>query len=49
MEVRESLTLNASTGKRPRWASEGLTVLLKPDNAGGGKEPWFWVLWKKPR
>jgi hypothetical protein len=23
--------------------SEGLTVLMKPGNAGGGKEPWFEV------
>ena len=23
--------------------SEGLIVPLKPGNAGGGKEPWFWV------
>jgi hypothetical protein len=24
------------------WESEGLAVPLKPGNAGGGKEPWFW-------
>ena len=39
---------------RPRgwwsaWVSERLTVLLKPGNAGGGKEPRFWVRLRKPR
>ena len=24
--------------------SEGLVLPSKPGNAGGGKEPWFWVL-----
>jgi hypothetical protein len=42
--VRESLTLNGSAGSRPERASEGLVVPLRPGNAGGGKEPWFWVL-----
>ena len=29
--------------------SEGLIVPLKPGNAGGGKEPWFWVLVRQRR
>ncbi len=32
-----------------RQASEGLIVPLKPDNAGGGKEPWFGVRLDEPR
>jgi hypothetical protein len=40
---RESLILNATAGERPWWMAEGLIVLSKPGNAGGGKEPWFWV------
>ena len=46
---RESLTRNRSLGGGPRWESEGLTVPGKPGNAGGGKEPWFWVLRKEQR
>ena len=34
---------NGSTGRRARQESEGLIVLWKPGNAGGGKEPWFEV------
>ena len=34
---------NGSIGRRARQVSEGLTVLQKPGNAGGGKEPWFEV------
>lgn len=34
---------NGSIGRRARQVSEGLTVLRKPGNAGGGKEPWFEV------
>ena len=26
----------------PGWESEGLVVLVKPGNSGGGKGPWFW-------
>jgi hypothetical protein len=47
--VRESLILNAPAEERPRRASEGLIVPWKPGNSGGGKEPWFWVLWTEPR
>jgi hypothetical protein len=47
--VRESLTLNGSRGSRLERASEGLILPTKPGNAGGGKEPWFWVLRSKPR
>jgi hypothetical protein len=47
--VRESLTRNRSAEDGPRGESEGLIVLLKPGNAGGGKEPWFWVLRTEPR
>lgn len=36
--------LQPTLGVGPRWASEGLIVPMKPGNAGGGKEPWFWVL-----
>ena len=28
-------------GSAPLQESEGLIVLLKPGNAGGGKGPWF--------
>ena len=28
-------------GSAPLQGSEGLIVLLKPGNAGGGKGPWF--------
>ncbi len=38
-----------SLGDRPVWESEGPIVLVKPGNAGGGKGPWFWVLWKQKR
>jgi hypothetical protein len=31
------------------WVSERLIVPLKPGNAGGGKEPRFWVRARKPR
>ncbi len=34
---------NGSIGSRVRQESEGLIVLSKPGNAGGGKEPWFEV------
>ena len=34
---------NGSIGRRARQESEGLIVLMKPGNAGGGKEPWFEV------
>ena len=40
---------NGSIGRRAPQASEGLTVPLKPDNTGGGKEPWFGVRWKELR
>jgi len=39
-------TLVPSTGREPRWASEGRTVPLGPDgqrNRQGGKAPWFGV------
>ena len=32
-----------------RRESERLILLSKPGNSGGGKEPHFWVLWKKQR
>ena len=32
-----------------RRESEGLVLPWKPGNAGGGKEPWFWVLVRKRR
>src|SRR5665213_1299908 len=34
---------NGSIGRRARQESEGLIVLSKPGNAGGGEEPWFEV------
>jgi hypothetical protein len=34
---------------RARQASEGLIVLSKPGNAGGGKGPWFGVRPNEPR
>ena len=40
---------NGSIGRRARQESEGLIVLLKPGNAGGGKEPWFEVRWNELR
>jgi hypothetical protein len=49
MEERESLTLNRSAGSGPKWDPEGPVVPGKPGNSGGGKGPWFWVLWKEPR
>ena len=39
----------APLGRRARQASEGLIVPRKPDNAGGGKEPWFGVRLNEPR
>jgi len=43
-EVQGSQPCNRPLGVGPRWASEGPIVPRKPDNAGGGKGPWFWVL-----
>ncbi len=36
-------------GQRHGRESEGLVVPVKPVKAGGGKGPYFWVLWKEPR
>jgi hypothetical protein len=36
-------------GRRSGRESERLTVPKKPGNAGGGKEPHFWVLLKEPK
>jgi hypothetical protein len=40
---------NDRSGGRVRQASEGLIVLMKPGNAGGGKGPWFGVRLNEPR
>jgi hypothetical protein len=42
-------TLDCLLGRRAAVVSERLIVPLKPGNAGGGKEPHFWVRTTKPR
>ena len=43
------MTSTPGEGLDPGRESEGLIVPAKPVKAGGGKEPWFWVLAKKER
>jgi hypothetical protein len=38
----EGSGLNAATGQRLWRESDRVIVLLKPGNAGGGKDPDFW-------
>src|SRR5450631_2527501 len=53
----EGSGLNGADRRRHRWESDRVIVLLKPGNAGGGKDPDFWcacrrrrgsVNWRKP-
>jgi hypothetical protein len=47
--AREDWQHGRPGGSRVRQASEGLIVLMKPGNTGGGKEPWFGVRSNEPR
>jgi hypothetical protein len=38
----EGSGLNVAAGRRHRWASDRVIGLLRPGNAGGGKDPDFW-------
>src|SRR6201996_7428873 len=38
----EGSGLNDAYRRRHRWGSDRVIVLLKPGNAGGGKDPDFW-------
>ena len=38
----EGSGLNVAVGRRHRWASDRVIGLLRPGNAGGGKDPDFW-------
>jgi hypothetical protein len=40
--VGEGSGLNGADGRRHRWVSDRVIVLLKPGNSGGGKDPDFW-------
>ena len=46
---RAVAALNTTLGVVTRVGAEGLIVPLKPANAGGGKEPRFWVRLTKSR
>ena len=49
--MRENRTYRLSGGRRPAPAGRASSdpTPWKPGNAGGGKEPWFWVLVRKRR
>ena len=42
----EGSGLNDAKWRRSARASDGVVVLLKPGNAGGGKDPDFWCVFE---
>jgi hypothetical protein len=38
----EGRVFDVAIGGGPQWESDRVAVLLKPGNAGGGKDPDFW-------
>ena len=47
--LRPSTRRLATARPRPGRETDGHVVPLKPAKAGGGKEPNFWVLLKRPK
>jgi hypothetical protein len=42
----EGSGLNVAAGRRHRWVSDRVIGLLRPGNAGGGKDPDFWYVFE---
>ena len=38
----EGSGLDVVAGRRPRWVSDRVVILLRLGNASGGKDPDFW-------